>query len=77
MWRSRMSILDGLNVALHMKRDVYSGWLRLHGEEHEQTLRAANNYADAALKLPRCFEEAKSRCAKRSPWGDVCSRGKS
>ena len=28
-------------------RDVYSGCLRLYGEEHEETLRAANNYADS------------------------------
>jgi tetratricopeptide (TPR) repeat protein len=54
--------------ALHMKRDVYSGWLRLHGEEHEQTLRAANNYADTLVRLRR-FEEAKSLLRKTIPLG--------
>ena len=29
-----------------MQRDVYSGRLKLNGEEHEETLRAANNYAE-------------------------------
>jgi len=28
-----------------MKRDVYSGYLKLYGEEHERTLIVANNYA--------------------------------
>ena len=31
--------------ALSMERDVYSGFLKLNGEEHEDTLIAANNYA--------------------------------
>ena len=31
--------------SLPLKRDVYSGWLKLYGEEHEITLTAANNYA--------------------------------
>ena len=28
-----------------MERDVYSGSLKLHGEENERTLSAAGNYA--------------------------------
>ena len=42
-----------------MRRDVYSGRLKLSGEEHEETLREANNYASSLIRL-KCFEEAKS-----------------
>ena len=45
--------------ALRLQRAVYSGWLRLKGEEHEDTLREANNYADTLVNLKR-FQEAKS-----------------
>ena len=49
-----------------MKRDVYSGWLELQGEEGEYTLTAANNYA-ATLSSLRRFEEAKSLLRKTIP----------
>ena len=42
-----------------MRRDVYSGRLKLNGEENEETLIAANNYADSLVRLER-FEEAKA-----------------
>ena len=42
-----------------MRRDVYSGTLRLHGEEHKDALIAAINYASSLVNLER-FEEAKS-----------------
>ena len=45
--------------ALRLKRDVYSGWLKLLGEEDERTFAAANNYASALNDANR-FEEAKS-----------------
>ena len=45
--------------ALNMFRDVYSGLLRLNGEEHPHTLQAANNYAASLIKLER-YEEARS-----------------
>ena len=45
--------------ALSLRRDVYSGRLRLYGEEHEMTLTAANNYAATLEKLQR-YQEAKS-----------------
>ena len=54
-----------------MRRDVYSGCLRLHGEEHENTLVAASNYA-SSLCLKR-FEEAKALLPKRCPWRDAVS----
>ena len=37
--------LGRLEEALRLRRDVYSGRLKLNGEEHEKTLIAANNYA--------------------------------
>ena len=51
--------LGRLEQALRLKRDVYSGRLKLNGVEHEYTLQAANNYADSLVFLDR-FEEAKS-----------------
>ena len=45
--------------ALRVKQEVYSGRLRLDGEEHEKTLLAAYSYA-ATLKELKRFEEAKA-----------------
>ena len=39
-------------------RDVYSGHLKIDGEEQAETLRAANNYANALFDLQR-FKEGK------------------
>jgi hypothetical protein len=52
--------------AANMLRDVYSGNLRLNGEEHEETLLAALNYADALISLER-FEEAKALLRRTVP----------
>ncbi len=52
--------------ALDLQRDVYSGCLKLFGEEHEGTLLAANNYANGLMRLQR-FEEAKSLLRKLLP----------
>ena len=52
--------------ALEMKRDVYSGHLKLNGEQHRHTLIAANNYATSLFGLGR-FEEAKSLVRKTMP----------
>ena len=49
-----------------MDRDIYSGRAKLHGEEHERTLRAASNYASSLKRLKR-FEEAKSLLRKTLP----------
>ncbi len=49
-----------------MRREVYSGRLKLHGEEYEHTLTAANNYAYSLVQLKR-FEEAKSLMRKTMP----------
>ena len=49
-----------------MRREVYSGRLNLNGEEHGETLSAANNYAFSLLDLQR-FEEARSLLRKMIP----------
>ena len=58
--------LGWLDEALRLKRDVYSGYLRFDGEEHEHTLLAATNYADALTSLER-FEEAKTLLRRTVP----------
>ena len=58
--------LGRLEDALQRKRDVYSGWLKLNGEEHESTLQAADNYALSLLDLER-FKEAKKVLRKVIP----------
>jgi len=60
--------LGRLEEAIRIKRDVYSGRLRLNGEEHERTLTAASNYAFSLLGRQR-FEEAKSLLRKMMPVG--------
>ena len=52
--------------ALRMRRDVYSGRLKLVGEEHNDSLVAAYNYAQSHLNLRR-FEEAKSLLRRTMP----------
>ena len=49
-----------------MQRGVYSGYLRLKGEEDENTLREANNYAASLNDLKR-FEEAKTLLRRTMP----------
>ena len=51
---------------LRMMRDVYSGCLKLYGEEHGRTVASANNYANSLTELRR-FEEAKSLLLKTIP----------
>ena len=53
--------------ALRLKLDVYSGHLKLHGEEHPQTLIAANNYA-RPLSLPSASKKPRHSCAEQCPW---------
>ena len=51
-----------------MERNVYSGHLKLNGEEHEETLGAAFNYAISLIEIER-FEEAKFLLRKTIPVG--------
>ena len=58
--------LGHFEQALRLKRDVYSGYLKLYGKEHRETLVAAFNYAISLQDLER-FEEAKSLLLKTMP----------
>ena len=51
---------------LEFYREVYRGRLKANGEEDEQTLLVANNYAFSLLKLQR-FKEAKKLLRKTIP----------
>ena len=53
-------------MALSLKRDVYSGYAKLHGVDDENTLVAANNYASTLVGLER-FEEAKTLLRRTIP----------
>jgi tetratricopeptide (TPR) repeat protein len=59
-------MLGRLDETLRMRRDVYSGRLKLLGEEHLQTLQEAYNYATSLTTLKR-FEEAKLLLRKTIP----------
>jgi len=52
--------------ALRMRRDVYSGRLKLSGDEHLTTLITANNYALSLNDLKR-FEETRALLRKTMP----------
>ena len=52
--------------ALILNRDVYSGWLKLYGKQHTETLREANNLAVLLKKMER-FEEAKALMRETIP----------
>jgi hypothetical protein len=52
--------------ALQMNRDVHSGWLRLGGEDNDNTLRAAVNYT-SNLVTQEGFDEAKALLGKTIP----------
>ena len=55
-----------LEKALSMERDIYSGWLKLLGVEHERTLQTASNYAISLLDAER-YGEARSLLRKTMP----------
>jgi len=58
--------LGRLEEALRMRQDVYSGFLKLEGEESFNTLREASNYA-ALLKRLNLSGETKSFLRKTIP----------
>ena len=43
----------GRPEALQMKRDVYTGYLKLYGAEHRHTIEVAGNYANSLFNLNR------------------------
>ena len=52
--------------ALQLRREVYSGRLKLNGKEHESTILAAHNLAFSLVDAQR-FEEARSVLRKMVP----------
>jgi len=52
-----------LEQATSLRQGVHSGRLKLNGEEHRETLRAAHNYALSLVALRR-FQEAKQLIRK-------------
>ena len=52
--------------ALRMRRDVYSGFCKWEGEEHETSITAANNYASTLKRLNR-HDEVKTLMRKTLP----------
>jgi tetratricopeptide (TPR) repeat protein len=60
------SSLGRYEDAMRLKREVFSGRLKLNGAEHEETLRAANNYAWGLLQLRR-FDLARALMRKTIP----------
>jgi len=58
--------LGRFEAALRLKQDLYSGRLKLNGEENSNTLIAANNYAHSLVRLQR-FEDAKALLRKSVP----------
>ena len=57
--------LGRLEDALRMRRDIYSGWLRLEEENHN-TFREANNYASSLIHLQH-YAEARSLLRRTIP----------
>ena len=58
--------LGRLDEALRVRQEVYPGHLKLNGEEHEDTLAAAYNYANTLIDMKR-FDEAKALLCKTIP----------
>ena len=57
-----------LGKALRLQRDVYEGFLKLNGEEHFETLRAANNLAVTLSELqPPSYKEVKALLRRTLP----------
>ena len=59
-------LLGQAEKALSTRRDVYSGWLKLQGEENVHTLSEASNLAYALVSLVR-FDEAKALLRRMMP----------
>ena len=59
-------LLGRKESALSLRREVYSGNLRVFGTENSETVEEANNYACTLTELKR-FEEAKSLLRKMLP----------
>ena len=58
--------LGRFEEALSMRQDTYSGWLKLKGDAHEETLREATSCAITLSNLQR-YAEAKALLLKTIP----------
>ena len=63
---STYQLLGRLEEALRLKRDVYSGRMKLQGEDCYETLLTANNYSTSLLALER-YQEAKTLLRRTVP----------
>ena len=59
-------MLRRFEEALSIRRDVYSGYLKIYGEENIETILNANNYIVSLFNLQR-FKEAKALQRKTLP----------
>ena len=59
-------MLGRLKEGVRMRQCVYSGTLKLNGEEHRDTFAAAHNYAQTLLTLKK-YEEGKSLLRRTIP----------
>ena len=55
-----------LDESMRLRHDVYSGTLKLYGEEHKYTFLEANNYANMLASVER-YEKAKSLLRRQIP----------
>ena len=60
------SALGRHEEAMCVRKDVYSGHLKLNGEEHGMTLLTANNYALSLIHLQR-YQESKCLLRRKLP----------
>ena len=58
--------VERFDESLRMRRDVYSGFSKLYGEQHGDTLTVASNLANLLVDLGR-IEEAKALLRKTTP----------
>ena len=63
---STYEALGRLDESMRLRQDTYSGWLKLKGDAHEQTLREATSCAITLFKLQR-YAEAKALLLKTIP----------
>ena len=63
---STYQYLGRLEEALSVRQEVYSGYLKLLGREHQTALTAATNYASTLRELQR-FDEAKALLRRTMP----------
>ena len=60
-------LLERVELSMRMRKDIYFGWLNLKGEDNNNTIREANNYATILVDDLRRFEEARSLMRKMMP----------